>query len=160
MNYLPRSNIPMNLELVNLKLCSELKLRFSQMDTKIWQDFSVVWRSFVLFLESLNANKYLLAMILLRNISKDQLVILEITKGQIKPQADWRAVDSPKNDQTNNFSSFCFLPQKTKTNSFIRFLGESTACQSAFGFIWPLAPKSGSSGGLFDFVSHETEELW
>ena len=49
------------------------------------------------------------------------------------------AVDSPKK-RTNKFG--VFLPwrvkKQKKTNSFVRFLGEPTACQSAYGFIWPL----------------------
>ena len=57
------------------------------------------------------------------------------TKGQIKPKADWRAVDSPKK-RTNEFDFFDFLLfTAKKPNSFVRFLGESTARQSAFGFI-------------------------
>ena len=49
------------------------------------------------------------------------------TKGQIKPKTDWRAVDSPKK-QTNEFVLFVFLLfMANKTNSFVRFLGESTA---------------------------------
>ena len=55
------------------------------------------------------------------------------TKGQIKPKADWRAIDSPKK-RTNEFVFFCHEKQK-KTNSFVRFLGQSTARQSAYGFI-------------------------
>ena len=35
------------------------------------------------------------------------------------------------------FSFFTFYP-----NSFLRFLGESMACQSAYSFIWPLVPLS------------------
>ena len=61
------------------------------------------------------------------------------SKGQIKPKADWRAVDSPKK-RRNEFILFPFLLfTANKTNLFDRFMGESTACQSAFGFIWPLA---------------------
>ena len=49
------------------------------------------------------------------------------------------AIDSPKK-WTNKFLSFAVLSKqaKTKKKSFFRFLGESTACQSAYGFIWPL----------------------
>ena len=72
-------------------------------------------------------------------------------KGEIKPKADWCAIDSPKK-QTNKFffaitvrnylkleissSSFKYfrtVKQKNKTNSFVLFLEESTACQSAYG---------------------------
>ena len=60
---------------------------------------------------------------------------LLLSKGQIKPKADWRAVDSPKN-RTNEFVLFAFFYfTANKTNSFVHFLGESTARQSAFGFI-------------------------
>ena len=55
-------------------------------------------------------------------------------KGQIKPKADWRAVDSPKK-RTNEFVLFAFLLfTANKTNLFVRFLGESTARQSCFWF--------------------------
>ena len=58
-----------------------------------------------------------------------------VPKGQIKPKADWRAVDSPKK-RTNEFVLFAFLLfTANKTNSFVRFLGESMTRQSAFGFI-------------------------
>ena len=58
-----------------------------------------------------------------------------VTKGQIKPKADWRDIDSPKK-RTNEFVLFAVISkQATKTNSFVCFLGESTARQSAFGFI-------------------------
>ena len=60
---------------------------------------------------------------------------MELTKGQVKPKADWLAVDSPKK-QTDKFVLFTFLLfTAKKPNSFVRFLGESTASQSAFGFI-------------------------
>ena len=74
------------------------------------------------------------------------------TKGQIKPKADWRAVDSPKK-QTNEFVLFAFLLfTANKSNSFVRFMGESTARQSAFRF-WILmkgfgANKSGVSSTI------------
>ena len=55
-----------------------------------------------------------------------------IGKGQIKLKADWRAVDSPKN-QMDEFDLFAVKSEKAnKTRSSIRFLGESMACQSAF----------------------------
>ena len=57
------------------------------------------------------------------------------TKGQIKPKADWRAEDFP-NKGTNKFIfAMKSKKQKQKQNSFVRFLGESTARQSAYGFI-------------------------
>ena len=56
-------------------------------------------------------------------------------KGQIKPKVDWCDIDSPKK-QTNKFVLFAFLLfTANKTNSFVHFLGESMARQSAFGFI-------------------------
>ena len=55
-----------------------------------------------------------------------------MTKGQIKPKADWRAADSPKK-QTNEFVFVSFL-LFTATKSFIHFLGESTTPISAYGF--------------------------
>ena len=33
---------------------------------------------------------------------------------------------------------FCFFTLHSKKKTFVRFLGESTACKSAYGFIWPL----------------------
>ena len=58
--------------------------------------------------------------------------------GQIKPKVDGQAVDSPKK-RTNEFV-FCFnaFHGKKTPNSFVHFLGESTARQSAFGLIWSL----------------------
>ena len=57
-------------------------------------------------------------------------------KGQIKPKAVWAASQIlPKIEQTN---LFCFpgkAKKQKKTNSFVPFWGESTARQSAFGFI-------------------------
>jgi hypothetical protein len=49
-----------------------------------------------------------------------------------------RHVDSPKN-WTNSFVCFFAVKSKKakKTNSFLRFLGEPTARQSAYGFISP-----------------------
>ena len=58
-----------------------------------------------------------------------------LIKGQIKPKADWRGIDSPKK-QTNEFVLLAVKSKKAnKTNSLVHFLGESTSCQSAFGFI-------------------------
>ena len=62
-----------------------------------------------------------------------------MTKGQIKPKADWRAADSPKK-QTNEFVFVAFLlftakKKKERKKLFVCFLGESTASKSAFGFI-------------------------
>ena len=56
------------------------------------------------------------------------------TKGQLISKADWHAIDSPKK-QTDEFVLFAFLLfMANKSNSFVRFLGESTARQSAFRF--------------------------
>ena len=52
----------------------------------------------------------------------------------MKPQADWSAVDSPKNEPKNVFFFFFTLHSK-KTNLFVCFLEETTARKSAYGFI-------------------------
>ena len=54
-------------------------------------------------------------------------------------KGDWRAVDAPKK-RTNECGFFAVKSKnaKNKTNSFFHFLGESTARQSTYGFIWPL----------------------
>ena len=59
-----------------------------------------------------------------------------IIKSQIKPKAAiWVQVDSSKK-RTNEIVLFALKSKKAnQTNSFIRFLGESMARQSAFGFI-------------------------
>ena len=55
-------------------------------------------------------------------------------KGQLISKADWRAIDSPKK-RTDKFVLFAFLLfTANKSNSSVRFLGESTAHQSAFRF--------------------------
>ena len=44
-----------------------------------------------------------------------------LSKGQIKPKADWRAVDSPKK-QTNKFVFVTLKSKKVKkTSSFVHF---------------------------------------
>ena len=51
-------------------------------------------------------------------------------KVQLISKANWCAIDSPKK-QTDEFVLFAFLPfTANKSNSSIRFLGESTARQS------------------------------
>ena len=56
-------------------------------------------------------------------------------KGQIKPKADWRAIDSPKK-RMKEFVLFAFLLfTANKTNSFIRFWENLQCANSAFGFI-------------------------
>ena len=53
-------------------------------------------------------------------------------KGQLISKADWHAIDSPKK-RTDEFVLFAFLLfTANKSNSSVRFLGESTARQSAF----------------------------
>ena len=57
-----------------------------------------------------------------------------LTKVQIKPKAVWaRHRFSQKMNERICF--VCREKQKSKQNKFVRFLGESTICQSAFGFI-------------------------
>ena len=78
-----------------------------------------------------------------------------------KPKADWHAIDSPKM-RTKEIGFFAMTVRKyfkleisisslkyfqtvkqKKTNWFVWFLGESTMCLSAYGFIWPLeTPKN------------------
>ena len=54
------------------------------------------------------------------------------TKGQFISKADWCAIDSPKK-RTDEFDLFAVKSKKAKkTNSSVRFLGESMARQSAF----------------------------
>ena len=56
---------------------------------------------------------------------------LKLRKGQLISKADWRAIDSPKK-RKNEFVLFAFLFfTANKSNSFVCFLGESTARQSA-----------------------------
>ena len=62
------------------------------------------------------------------------IVTFPTSKGQIKPKADWRAVDSHKK-QTNEFVLFAFLLfTANKTNSFICLFGESTSRPNCFRF--------------------------
>ena len=59
----------------------------------------------------------------------------DFPKGQIKPKADRRAVDSTKK-RTNEFGFFAFLFfTAKKPNLLVRFLGESTVRKSAYSFI-------------------------
>ena len=61
-------------------------------------------------------------------------IFLLYFKGQIKPKADWRAIDFSKK-RTGEIVLFAFLLfTANKSNSSVRFLGESTARQSAFRF--------------------------
>ena len=70
---------------------------------------------------------------------KDTILIsFESGKGQIKSKAAL-ACCRLSQTRTNEFVLFAVKRKKAnKTNSFVRFLGESTARQSAFGLIWPL----------------------
>ena len=76
---------------------------------------------------------------------------LMIVKGQIKPKADWHAVEAPKkqtNKQTNELICFvCFFAFLCKQNKFVRFLGESTKSSSCFWFyltfIYPISLVNG-----------------
>ena len=63
-------------------------------------------------------------------------------KGQIKPKAVWACSRFSQKTKKWICFAFCEKQKANKTNSFIRFLGESTARQSAFGFIWPLGIKN------------------
>ena len=57
-----------------------------------------------------------------------------VRKGQSISKAIYGLLTSPKN-RTDEFVSFAFLLfTPNKSNSFVRFLGESTARQSAFRF--------------------------
>ena len=61
-----------------------------------------------------------------------------LEKGQLISKADWRAIDSPKK-RKNEFVLFAFLFfTANKSNSSVRFLGESMVHQSASNLIWPL----------------------
>ena len=58
-----------------------------------------------------------------------------LTKGQLISKADLRAADSLKK-RTNKFGFFDMKSKKArKTNSFVRFFGESMVRQSVFDFI-------------------------
>ena len=60
-------------------------------------------------------------------------------KGQIKQEADWRAIDSHKK-RTNEFVLFAFLlfTAKKKQSCSFNFWENLRHAQTAFGFIWPL----------------------
>ena len=61
------------------------------------------------------------------------------TKGQIKPKADWRVVDSPKK-RTNKFILFTFsLFTANKTKSFICLWENLPRANPAFSFFLPLS---------------------
>ena len=66
---------------------------------------------------------------------------MKLLKGQLISKADQRTIDSPKK-RTDEFDLFAVKSKKAnKTNSSIRFLGESMARQSAFEINWPLEEK-------------------
>ena len=61
-------------------------------------------------------------------------IVLSVRKGQSISKADWRAINSPKK-RTDEFVLFAFLLfTANRSNSSVRFLGESMARQSAFWF--------------------------
>ena len=67
---------------------------------------------------------------------------MAIAKGHFISKADWRAKDSPKK-RTDEFDLFAFLLfTANKSNSSVCFLGESTACQSAFRFYLTFTQES------------------
>ena len=66
-----------------------------------------------------------------------------VNKGQIKPKADWCAVDSPKKRKNEFVFSYSEKQKSKKIHSFVHSLGESAAHKSAarksaYGLIWPL----------------------
>ena len=62
--------------------------------------------------------------LILRLVSFMPFSIFLSSKGQIKPKADWQAVDSPKK-QTDEFDLFAVKSKAAnKTYSSVRFLGE------------------------------------
>ena len=66
--------------------------------------------------------------------SRDSSAVSFRAKGQLILKADWCAIDSPKK-RTDELVLFAFLLfMANKSNSPVRFLGESTARQSAFRF--------------------------
>ena len=74
--------------------------------------------------------RYLKKLVKLFTVQSIMFVI--VAKGQLISKANFQAVDSPKK-RTNEFGVFAFLLfTAKKSNSSIRFLGESTAHQSAF----------------------------
>ena len=63
-----------------------------------------------------------------------KILTIAFSKGQLISKADWRAIDSPKK-RTYKFVLFAFLLiMANKSNSSVRFLGESTSRQSTFRF--------------------------
>ena len=59
------------------------------------------------------------------------------SKGQIKPKADWCAVDSPKTGMNLFCLLFCF-PRQTKQIHLFVFWENLWGVETAFGFTWPL----------------------
>ena len=65
---------------------------------------------------------------------------LPFTKGQIKPKADWparRAIDFSKKRTNCVWLNYVTTLHGTKIEPSACFLGEPTALQSAYCFIWP-----------------------
>ena len=59
---------------------------------------------------------------------------LVYVKGQIKPEAVW--VGRRFSQKTSEFDLFAMKSKRAnKENSFVCFLGESTACEFTFAFI-------------------------
>ena len=56
---------------------------------------------------------------ILNRLDLFSLSMIKVSKGQIKPKADWCAVDSPKKPTKDFFSLFCFSQQKNQIRSFI-----------------------------------------
>ena len=66
--------------------------------------------------------------------SKSNFLLANKAKGQLISKAIYGLLTSPKK-RTDEFVLFAFLLfTANKSNSSVRFLGESTACQSAFRF--------------------------
>ena len=86
---------------------------------------------------------------------------LRVGKGQINLKEDWHTIDSPKK-RMNEFVCFFLLfysSWQKKTNSFVQFLGESTARKSAYGFIWPLSIQRQIKLGYFFQISNTSWTL-
>jgi hypothetical protein len=63
-------------------------------------------------------------------------LFFRLLKGQIKPKADWRAIDSlKKRTKRICFLFFAMKSREAKKKSFVPFLEEFTARLSAYSFI-------------------------
>ena len=86
------------------------------------------------------------------------------TKGQLISKAIYGLLTSPKK-RTDEFVLFAFLLfTANKSNSYIQFLGESMARQSAIGFIWPLVAELFGPGARgqspFTILENTLEPSW